>query len=122
MVVSFCIAVLVAALAGMGVGGGGLLVIWLALAASWKTAEAQGLNLLFFIVSATVASFFHRKKRRFDRPLIWNLTLAAIPGVLYGSAVSAALSADGARTVFGYFLLISGAIALLQGLFTKKSK
>jgi uncharacterized membrane protein YfcA len=118
---SFCIAVIIAALAGMGVGGGGMLVIWLSLALDWQPAEAQTLNLLFFIVSATIASFFHRKKRSFDRPLLKNLTLAAIPGALFGAALSSHLSGEGARSVFGWFLLISGAITLLQSILPKKS-
>ncbi len=121
MIVSFFIAVLVAALAGMGVGGGGMLVIWLSLVLSWETTEAQGLNLLFFIVSATVASVFHRKKHAYNRPLILSLTLAAIPGALFGSALSSVLSPSSARTVFGWFLLISGGIALFQGVFSKKN-
>ena len=45
--VNILIAVLIAALSGMGVGGGGLLVIWLVLTAGMPAPTAQGINLLF---------------------------------------------------------------------------
>ena len=42
------IATLIAILSGLGVGSGGLLVIWLTLALGVDAQMARGLNLLFF--------------------------------------------------------------------------
>ena len=39
-----------ALLAGMGVGGGGILIIYLTLFKNLPQATAQGINLLFFVV------------------------------------------------------------------------
>ena len=45
-------AFLLSALSGMGVGGGGLFVIYLAFATDMPQLSAQGANLLFFLCSA----------------------------------------------------------------------
>ena len=42
----------VAVLSGMGVGSGGLLVVYLTLAAGMQQAPAQALNLFFFLFAA----------------------------------------------------------------------
>ena len=80
MIFDCFIGLLVAALAGMGIGGGGLLVIWLVLIKHLPSPTAQGINLLFFIISALCALPIHIKRR---------MT---------------------ARRCFGYFLLLSGAM------------
>ena len=48
VILQFLIGILIASLAGMGVGGGGLLVIWLIFIANMSAPTAQGINLVFF--------------------------------------------------------------------------
>ena len=43
-------------LAGIGVGGGSLLVLWLTLVLGMEHPQARLINLLFFLPSAIVAS------------------------------------------------------------------
>ena len=45
------------ALGAMGLGGGGVLVIYLTLAAQMEQTTAQGVNLLLFIPCALLPSF-----------------------------------------------------------------
>ena len=45
-------------LAGIGVGGGSLLILWLTLALGMAHPQARVINLLFFLPSAVIASFF----------------------------------------------------------------
>ena len=59
MVASFLISVL----AGMGVGGGGLLVIYLSLVRNIDQLAAQGINLLFFVCASLSALVVNIKKR-----------------------------------------------------------
>ena len=47
-------------LAGIGVGGGSLLILWLTLVLKVSPAEARSINLLFFIPAALIASLFSR--------------------------------------------------------------
>ena len=63
VIISFLISVL----SGMGVGGGGLFVIYLSIFTSTPQLAAQGMNLLFFLFSsfASVVVQINRRKIRF---------------------------------------------------------
>ena len=64
-------------LAGMGVGGGSLLLLWLTQIANFSTEQARITILLFYLPAAVVSSIFFRKEKaiRF-RPIF--------PGILGG--------------------------------------
>ncbi len=49
-----------ALLAGLGIGGGGLLVIYLVLWTNCEQLSAQGINLLFFLFSSASAMVSRR--------------------------------------------------------------
>jgi uncharacterized membrane protein YfcA len=107
-IISVLLAVLIAALSGMGVGGGGLLVIWLVLIMDMPSRTAQGINLVFFVISALAALPVHLRRRRLPTKLLLFLTATAIPGVFVGCQLASHLSEELMRRVFGYFLLLSG--------------
>jgi len=108
----------VALLSGLGVGSGGLLVIFLTLVQNMPQLEAQGLNLLFFLFSSGAALCIHL----FRTPPLWGLLLLLIPtgllGALGGTALALYLPQELLRTLFGWLLVISGTI----GLFSKGKK
>lgn len=56
--VAFAVAAILGFLAGLGVGGGSLLVLWLTLAVGMEHPQARIINLMFFIPSAVIASLF----------------------------------------------------------------
>ena len=49
---SSIVAFFIAILSGLGVGSGGLLVIWLTMVEGMDAIGARGLNLLFFVFTA----------------------------------------------------------------------
>ena len=49
-------------LAGLGVGGGSLLMIWLTVVAGLNYTDARTINLLFFLPSAAIATVYHHKQ------------------------------------------------------------
>ena len=110
VLLDFLIAVLIASLAGMGIGGGGLLVIWLVLVRCMPAQSAQAVNLVFFIVCAVCALPIHIRRRHLRARNILILTAAAIPGVWIGCQMASVLPDTAARRLFGYFLLLSGVI------------
>ena len=65
MLDSFIVSVIVSSvlgfLAGIGVGGGSLLILWLTLVLQMEYPQARIINLLFFLPSAIVASLFRWK-------------------------------------------------------------
>lgn len=106
------------ALSGIGVGGGTLLMVWLTAVGEVAQAEAQGINLLYFLPTALCAVLLHAKNRLVD----WK---TAVPAALTGcvTAAGGALLAtwlDGSllRKCFGGFLLLVAANELF---FKKKS-
>lgn len=108
------IGLLVAALAGMGVGGGGLLVIWMVLVKNLPTPSARGINLVFFIVSALCAMPVHIRRRTLSLRTILSMTAIALPGVWIGCQLAAVLPEMTVRRCFGYFLLLSGGLQLYR--------
>ena len=116
IIIDVLLAVFIAALSGMGVGGGGLLVIWLVLIMEMPSRTAQGINLVFFVISALSALPVHFRRRTFQKGRLLFLTAAAIPGVFVGCYLASCLSDGLTRRIFGYFLLLSGGMQLYRQL------
>ncbi len=87
-------------LAGIGVGGGSLLILWLTLVLGMDHPQARIINLLFFLPSAIVASFFRWKQGKLEIKKV-------LPAIITGCIAAGVCS----------FLSSSIDIALLQKLF-----
>lgn len=102
----------IALLSGMGVGSGGLLVIYLTLVEKVDQLTAQGINLLFFIFSASASLLLHITRRRLYAGVILILSLCGIVGSLLGSTVAAKLPSPILSKIFGVMLTVSGILSL----------
>lgn len=114
IVVNMIAATLIACMAGLGIGGGGLLVIYLTMVLGTEQLTAQGINLLFFIFSAIASLFIHFKKRKLD---FRNIAILAIFGIctsILGSYVSHNIDVGILRKIFGGLLVASGILALFK--------
>lgn len=107
------ISIILGFLAGIGVGGGSLLILWLTLVLQMEYPQARLLNLLFFLPSAIVASLFRWKQGSLDLKKV-------LPAVLTGciaAGICAWLSTrfDTAllKKIFGVLLLATGIRELL---------
>ena len=106
-------------LSAWGVGGGTLLLVCMTLFLGVEHRDAQAVNLLFFLPTAGISLFFHRKNGFLEKDA-WRQ--AAIPGTrasLAGAMIATAVDVSLLRKPFGLFLLYSGAAMLLGA---KKSK
>ncbi len=130
---TFClpVAFVCGVLSGMGIGSAGLFLLFLTLPGGLERADAQGVNLLFFLCSAGAALVYHavmnRRAARRDkgekapahryipRRLTTLLTVAAVPGVIAGTYLLRLLNPDTIRRLFGGVLVLSGALGLLSG-------
>lgn len=114
VVVDFLASFSIAVLSGMGIGSGGLFVIYLTLVSSTPQLAAQGLNLLFFLFSSGSALLYHLFRRR----IFWNavllLTVTGILGSLLGSLIAGVLPVPIIKRLFGAMLLLSGGVALFK--------
>jgi len=111
-IISAIAAIIIAILSGLGVGSGGLLVIWLTEICGVDPIQARGMNLLFFVFSATSALLFHLKRRKIDLKLSLFLSLFALFGTLAGALIGRAIEPVFLRKIFGGMLVLSGIYAL----------
>lgn len=100
--------VLSGALGSMGLGGGGVLIIYLTLGAGLGQRAAQGVNLLLFIPCAIIALCIYRKQGLIH----WRTALMAaafgLIGAVAGTCLSGMLDAGVLRKIFAFMLLIIG--------------
>jgi len=111
-VVPFLLAAVLGILSGWGVGGGTLLTVCMTLLLGIDHRQAQAVNLLFFLPTAALSLWFHRKNGLID-VAVWKQ--AALPGTiaaLVGATVSLMVDVSVLRRPFGIFLLITGAMML----------
>ena len=104
----------IALLSGMGIGSGGLFVIWLTLAENVPQLTAQGLNLLFFIFSSAASLSVHLQKRHILWGAVAIMTATGILGALLGGALTNILDAALIKKLFGAMLILSGIAALIK--------
>ncbi len=115
-------ATVIALLSGLGVGSGGLLVIWLTMAEGMDAESARGLNLLFFVFSASSALLVHLLKGRVKFSLTVLLSAFACIGTLAGTYIGSHLDPLWIKRIFGAMLLISGVYALAGNIFKSKKR
>ena len=117
MLESFPIALLVGAtlgyLAGLGVGGGSLLILWLTLALHIPHQNARLINLMFFITAAGAVSVFRLHQGKLPIKKI-------LPAIIAGSIAAGVFSWIGfgldtqlLKKLFGFLLLFTGARELI---------
>lgn len=107
--IPFCIitGVILGFLAGIGVGGGSLLILWLTLILNMDPRISRGINLMFFITAAGSVSLIRLKKGSLNFKKVLPAILAG--GIL---AVVASLLRDNIDTnllekLFGGLLIIT---------------
>lgn len=95
-------------LGAMGMGGGGVLVIWLTLGEGIEQAPAQGINLLLFIPCAVPALISYSRKKLIDWKILGLCVFTGLAGALCGVWLSALLEPSLLRKIFGAMLLFMG--------------
>lgn len=111
--VTIIIGVILGFLSGIGVGGGSLLVLWLTLVLGMEHSDARIINLLFFIPSALVASFFRWKQGNLDfKKILPAIITGCIAAGLF-SVLSKQMDIALLKKLFGVLLLITGIRELL---------
>ena len=104
-------------LGAMGMGGGGILIIYLTLFAGVEQGMAQGINLLFFIPSAVIALIIYWKKKLIDWKTAFLCSSLGLVGALAGAWLSTNIDVAILGKLFGVLLLIMG----IKQLFYKKA-
>ncbi len=112
MLESFPFAILIGTflgfLAGLGTGGGSLLILWLTLVLDMPAETAKGINLMFFIPSALIACIFRWKQGAFSLKKGMPATLAGCIAAGVFSWVGNQLDVILLKKLFGGLLIFIG--------------
>lgn len=95
-------------LAGLGVGGGSLLILWLTLVLEMAYPQARVLNLSFFIPCAIIASIFRWKQGTLKIKKILPAIIAGSIGAGLFSFIGNRIDMFMLRKLFGGLLLFTG--------------
>ncbi|MEG1943383.1 MAG: sulfite exporter TauE/SafE family protein [Angelakisella sp.] len=108
-------------LGAMGLGGGGILMLYL-VTLELSQRAAQGINLLFILPVGLVGLWFHRKHGLLQTRLLLPVLLGGIVGVLLGNLLVAYLCEPLLRRIFGLLILLIGAKELRSGIYLFKNE
>jgi len=96
------------ALAGLGVGGGSLLMLWLTLMLEMPQNQARLINLLFFLPAALVSSFFRCRQGHLQLKKVLPAIIAGCIAAGAGTLLGKTLDLTILRKLFGILLLATG--------------
>lgn len=112
------VALLSGIIASMGLGGGTVLIIYLALFTSLSQIQCQGINLIFFIPIALLAVIIHSKNKLIEWKKIVPAIITGTIGVFIGSFLAFSINPQYLKKAFAVFILFIG----IKELFTKKNQ
>lgn len=98
----------------MGFGGGGILIIYLVIFTNTQQITAQGINLVFFIPCATLATIIYFIKKQIDLKTIFPVISGGIIGAIIAGLLLKNIYSDFLSKVFAVFLIITGLCNLLK--------
>ena len=105
----------------MGLGGGAVLLIYLALFKNTKQLEAQGINLIFFIPVALLSVIIYAFKKQIEWKMVLPLAITGLLGATAGFLVSGLIGDEIVAKIFGGLLALMG-IWQIIAVFKKKEK
>jgi len=108
MVIAILVGAVLGFLAGLGIGGGSLLILWLTMALGMDPATARGINLLFFLPCAVTSILVRRKNADLKiRPLLPAI-LSGCAAALIFSFLGTGLNLELLKKLFGGLLIVTG--------------
>lgn len=107
---------------GLGLGGGGVLLIYLTVLKDVAHPKAQGINLLFFLPVSLVAVIIYVVKKKIYFKKIWQFIVFGIIGTAGGSYLSSVIKPALLGKFFGGFLIICAIKEIIYVIRLKREK
>lgn len=104
----FSAAVLSGTVASMGLGGGGVLLIFLTVFAGTEQLRAQGINLLFFIPIGVFSTVIYAVRGKIKWRTVLITAAFGLVGVAMGSLFAELIGSQILSKIFGMILIIMG--------------
>ena len=95
-------------LSSWGVGGGTLLLLVMTLFLGVDATTARAINLLYFLPTAAVSLFFHRKNGLLDKNAMKTAIFPGLPAAALASWLATTADTALLQKPFGVFLLAVG--------------
>lgn len=95
-------------LAGLGVGGGSLLLLWLTQVAMFPYVQARITNLLFYFPTALASLVFRKKEERPDKKLVIPAILSGCISAVIFTFLGRYLNHELLKKFFGGLLILVG--------------
>ena len=108
-ILTYPVAAVLGFLAGIGVGGGSILMVWLTMVVGMDYADARTINLLFFLPSAFICTLFRSKQKAVPFRKI-------LPAIIGGCAAAAVITILGKSLSTGFIRKCFGGLLLITGL------
>ena len=112
--IDFLVSCGVALLSGLGVGSGGLLVVFLTEYRAVGQLFAQGVNLIFFIFSSGASTAVNLRARNICYGAVTVMSVGGTVGAIVGALVASMLDPDLLRIGFGVMLLVGGVPSFIK--------
>ena len=112
--IDFLVSCGVALLSGLGVGSGGLLVVFLTEYRDVGQLFAQGVNLIFFIFSSGASTAVNLRTRNICYGAVTVMSVGGTVGAIVGALVASMLDPDLLRIGFGVMLLVGGVPSFIK--------
>lgn len=92
----------------MGLGGGAVLIIYLAVFTKTEQFSAQGINLIFFIPIGLLAVLIYAKQKKIKWKTTIPIALGGLVGAAGGLMVTGLLGGELTAKIFGGLLVLLG--------------
>ena len=116
--ISILVGIIFGVMAGLGLGGGSILVLWLTSIVHTPPMLARVINLLFFIPSALISIYMNKKRNKLPiSPLLPAMIMGSLSAIIF-SRLSTVLDETMLKRLFGILLLSTG----VQQLFYRPRK
>lgn len=109
-------------LGAMGLGGGAILLIYLALFKDVNQFSAQGINLIFFIPIAIFSVIMYAIKKQIKWKTVLWLVVAGLIGAAVGVWVSKVIGTKIVAKIFGGLLSVAGAFQIVSAFKSAKNE
>ena len=104
----FFVSVVLAALSGLGLGGGGLFALYLKFFSEYGQLRIQAINLLFFIFASVTALLIHFFKKKIYFIPVLIMIFGGVFGSFAGSTLALGIDGDILGKIFGVMLILAG--------------
>ena len=95
-------------ISGLGIGGGTVLMLYLLYIAKVPQLTAQGINLIYFLPTASASLISHFKNGLVEKKALLPAIIAGSVCAALSSLFAASSNTDILRRLFGIFLILTG--------------